>query len=120
MTIMYCPNCERNTFTKRGNFSYLLAFLLAFTGLGLIIYILYYLDKKQNRCTYCETVCIPRIPNDKQPNLKGQIEEIPKEQLEFKPMVSNEVKASYCSSCGGNIGDREGIKYCALCGTHVD
>ena len=121
MSIMYCPNCEKNTLTKREDFSYLLAFLLAFTGLGLVIYILYYIDKKKDRCIHCETQCIPTRLNDHRNTSNSQLQDSNDNNLlEFKPIELEKTKINFCHNCGVDIGEREGIKYCALCGSGVD
>lgn len=106
MSIMYCPNCEKNTNTKRDNFSFLVAFILAFTGIGLIIYILYHLDKKPNRCVYCETVCQPRKMNDKQISSIQQLQNNANNYLESQPLETGEIKVNYCHNCGTELGDR--------------
>ncbi len=121
MSIMYCPNCEKNTLTKRNDFSFLLAFLLAFTGIGLVIYILYHIDKKQDRCVYCGAKCQIRQMKDNQNNSNHQIENnTASNYLEFKPIEIEKTKINFCHNCGEDIGDREGIKYCALCGSGID
>ena len=121
MAMMYCPNCEKITLTKREDFSFLLAFLLAFTGLGLVIYILYYIDKKKDRCIYCETKCIPKQLNDRKNTLNSQLQNNSAiSSLEYKPIELEKVKINFCHNCGVEIGEREGMKYCALCGSSVD
>ena len=120
MPTMYCPSCQEEMFTKRENFSYLLAFLLAFTGIGLIIYILYYIDKKKDRCVSCDMMCLPRKSIDNQVDSEDQ------EQMnntskspEFKP-IELEKSKNFCHNCGEEVGEREGIKYCALCGLNIE
>lgn len=121
MSMMYCPNCEMNTLTKRGDFSYLLAFLLAFTGLGLVIYILYYIDKKKEYCIHCETKCLPKKMNDHQTTSNSQlIDNNNSNFLEYKPIELEKTKINFCHNCGVEIGDREEVKYCALCGSGVE
>ncbi|MHA1255219.1 MAG: hypothetical protein ACTSQD_08065 [Promethearchaeota archaeon] len=120
MSIMYCPNCQTDTFTKREDFRYLLAFLLAFTGIGLIIYILYYIDKKKDRCVTCDMMCLPRksIENQVDSEEPEQINDNSK-SLEFKP-IELEKSKNFCHNCGEEAGEREGIKYCALCGISIE
>ena len=120
MSIMYCPNCQTDTFTKREDFRYLLAFLLAFTGIGLIIYILYYIDKKKDRCVTCDMMCLPRKAIKKQVDSEDQeqINESSKSP-EFKP-IELEKSKNFCHNCGEEVGEREGIKYCALCGINIE
>jgi len=116
---MFCPSCKKNTETKRDNFSYLLAFLLAFTCIGLIIYILYHLDKKPNLCIYCETVCEPRKLDDNQSNSDPQLQAISSKSLEFKSPQPEKLKINYCHNCGTEIDEREELNYCGLCGDNV-
>ena len=121
MLMMYCPNCEKNTLTMREDFNFLLAFLLAFTGLGLVIYILYHIDKKKDRCIHCETKCLPKQLNDPQNGSNSQLQKNnASSSLEFKPIELEKTKIIFCHNCGEDIGDREGIKHCALCGSGVD
>ncbi|MFX1339461.1 MAG: hypothetical protein ACFFDK_12685 [Promethearchaeota archaeon] len=120
MSLMYCPNCEKNTLTKREDFSFLLAFLLAFTGLGLVIYILYHIDKKKDRCIYCETKCLPKQLKDYSNNSNSLMQSIStSNSLEFKPIELEKTKINFCHNCGIEI-DREGMNYCALCGSNID
>ena len=87
MSMMYCPSCEKNTLTKREDFSFLLAFLLAFTGLGLVIYILYHIDKKKDHCIHCETKCLPKHLNNNHNTSNSQLQDDnATNSLEFKPI----------------------------------
>ncbi len=120
MLMMYCPNCKKNVLTERDDFSFLLAFLLAFTGLGLVIYILYHLDKKKDRCVHCKVKCEPKQLNVIQTDTDYQLEKKAQNSLEYKPIELEKVKINYCHNCGVELGDREDINYCALCGSNVD
>ncbi|MFX1258271.1 MAG: hypothetical protein ACFFAN_10450 [Promethearchaeota archaeon] len=111
-SIAYCPNCKRNVATKRKNFKFLLAFILAFTGIGLIIYILYYVDQKSNRCVHCETICQPFQIVD-QSNQNQELEQ-------FIPGKIENEKIKFCSDCGAELKQRETIKYCSLCGNNIE
>ena len=102
----YCPNCKRNVIINRGKFSYLLAFLLALTGIGLIIYILYYIDRKPNHCVHCGTVC-------QVPKLENQIEQ---EEHQKGSIVTK--KIYYCPYCGERL-EREYAKFCYKCGSKI-
>lgn len=102
----YCPICRKNVMTNRGKFSYLLAFLLALTGIGLIVYILYYIDRKPNYCVHCGTVC-------KVPKLENQIE-----QEEYQKASINTKKMYYCPYCGEKL-EREYAKFCYKCGSKI-
>jgi hypothetical protein len=120
MLMMYCPNCKKNVLTERDDFSFLLAFLLAFTGLGLVIYILYHLDKKKDRCIHCKIKCLPKQLNENNIETDNVLENKTQNSLEYKPIELEKVKIKFCHNCGVELGDREDINYCALCGSNVD
>ena len=120
MFMMYCPSCEKNVVTKQGDFSLLLAFLLSFTGLGLVIYILYYLDKKKDLCIHCETKCQTKKLNENQTESKIQLQNDTPYSLEYKPIELEKIKINFCHNCGVELGERENINYCALCGSDVN
>ena len=120
MLMMYCPNCKKNVLTERDDFSFLLAFLLAFTGLGLIIYVLYHLDKKKDRCVYCKMKCEPKQLNENNIDIGYHLENKAQNSLEYKPIEIEKVIVKYCHNCGIELGDREDIHYCALCGSNVE
>ena len=117
---MYCPNCKTNTITERDNFSFLLAFLLAFTGLGLVIYILYYIDKKKDRCVHCGVKCLPKLPDNIQTTSIYPLQNESNQLLQFKPNEPTKSKVYFCHNCGTDLGDREDIKFCALCGSNIE
>ncbi len=123
MTEMYCEVCKRNVLTKRKDFSLLTAFLLSFTGIGLVIYILYYFDQKRNRCIHCDTICQPKKLITVDINSENQLENNPEPASEFKPLIPKftleKSNQSFCSSCGVKFDDRP-MNYCTLCGVAVD
>lgn len=97
----YCPNCKKNVVKKKGSFSFLLAFILAFTGIGLVIYILYYVDQKPKYCEICHTRCQP-----------PQLENVtPK-------LITNE-KVKFCYNCGTEIEYRDEAEICNFCGDTI-
>ncbi len=97
----YCPNCKKNVVKEKGSFSFLLAFILAFTGIGLVIYILYYIDQKPKYCEFCRTLCQP-----------PQLENVtPK-------LITNE-KVKFCYNCGTEIEYRDEAKICNFCGDNI-
>ena len=109
----YCPDCKKNVETQKKSFSFLTAFLLAFTGIGLVIYILSYLDRKSDRCINCEAICQPiqLIEEKKQSVETPQV--IPKHKVGME--------AQYCPNCGESIADhKEDDKFCQLCGSEAD
>jgi hypothetical protein len=120
MAFMYCPNCKTNTITERDHFSLLLAFLLAFTGLGLVIYILYHLDKKKDRCVHCGVKCLPKQPDTIQNTVIYPLQNGSNQLLQFKSNEPPKSKVNFCHNCGTDLGEREDIKFCALCGSSLD
>ncbi|MBD3255282.1 MAG: hypothetical protein GF383_09330 [Candidatus Lokiarchaeota archaeon] len=122
MSKMYCPNCQQNVLTRRENFSFLLAFLLAFTGIGLVIYILYYVDKRPDRCLHCYTKCeVKKKLEDKTSKTipKEQLPAPREEQQNMLPSLEENLEATFCPSCGVSINGREGI-FCAYCGNVIE
>lgn len=107
----YCPNCKQNVTKKKGSFSFLLAFLLALTGIGLIIYILYYIDQKPKYCEICHTRCEPPQPENKPRQTKEFEMETPK-------LIMNE-KVNFCHNCGTEIEYRNDTEFCDFCGDSV-
>ena len=107
----YCPNCKKNVEKKKESFSFLMAFFLAFTGIGLIIYILHYLDQKPKYCKICETKCEPLQVDDKSQQ--------PKELEMLTPKLITEEKIQFCHNCGTQIEFRENAQFCNYCGDNV-
>ncbi len=124
MTEMFCENCKTNVPTKRKPFSFLLAFLLSFTGIGLVIYILYYIDQKRDRCIHCETLCQPKKFITTEINSDKQLEDKTEQASEFKPLIPKfayeKSNPKFCSSCGVEFDNRLNINYCTLCGVQVE
>jgi len=106
----YCPNCKKNVEKKKGSFSFLLAFLLALTGIGLIIYILYYLDRKPKYCKLCDTKCEKLQVEVKSQQIKEQ---------EFSQTKITDEKVQFCHNCGTQIEFREDAQFCNYCGDNV-
>ena len=102
----YCPNCKKNVKKKKVSFSFLKAFFLAFTGIGLIIYILYYLDQKPKYCKICDTKCEPLQFEDKS-------------QQPIDPKLITDEKVQFCHNCGTQIEFREDAQFCNYCGDNV-
>ena len=107
----YCPNCKKEVEMKKESFSFLLAFLLAFTGIGLVIYILYWIDLKKQVCVLCETKCeLPQLEDESQS---------PKELENKAPKSITEEKVQFCHNCGTQIELREEAEFCNYCGDNV-
>ncbi|MFX1326002.1 MAG: hypothetical protein ACFE8N_13695 [Promethearchaeota archaeon] len=120
---MYCPKCERNVATKEQELNIPLAILLAiFTGgLGLLIYLAIYFDKR-HRCVHCNNVCKTQVINDypissyQVVSSSGQVQ---KQQtvLELQPITG---RAKFCYNCGVELSQNEEAKFCPLCGSNIE
>jgi hypothetical protein len=107
----YCPTCKKDVAKKKVDFSFLLAFLLALTGIGLIIYILYYIDQKPKYCKICHTKCEP-------PQLEDKSQET-KELEDLTPKLITDEKVQFCHNCGTQIEFRDEAQFCNYCGDNV-
>ncbi|TFG20247.1 MAG: hypothetical protein EU529_15210 [Promethearchaeota archaeon] len=107
----YCPNCKKNVDKEKGSFSFLLAFILAFTGIGLVIYILYYIDQKPEYCEFCHALCEP-------PQLENKSQQ-PKELENMTPKLITNEKVRFCYNCGTEIEYRDEAKICDFCGDNI-
>lgn len=120
---MYCPKCERNVATKEQELNIPLAILLAiFTGgLGLLIYLAIYFDKR-HRCVHCNNVCKTQAIND-QPISSYQVVassgQVQKQQtvLELQPTTG---RVKFCYNCGIELSQKEEAKFCPLCGSNIE
>lgn len=115
MSMMYCPKCEKNVFTKKMKFNIGIAIILViFTGgIGLLIYMVIYLDK-QKRCINCNAFCQDEI-SDNQTNLNYQVQ---KQILNVENQIIDD-KTNFCYTCGVTLDDRASAKFCAYCGTDI-
>jgi len=125
MVIMYCPKCGMNVETKKEDFRIGLAILLAiFTGgLGLLIYVAIYLDKPQNRCVHCNSVCkvqVREIYNQTYSNyqIPAYSNQNQKQQQILVQQVSDGT-AKFCYNCGTPIREEE-AQFCAYCGSNIE
>jgi len=129
----YCPKCGKEVYMKREDIDICLCIILAiFTaGIGLLIYMVIYLDKKENRCVHCNSICIPISNNHSQPFRVKQ--EVPREVVYSQETrgtsnasqgISKEYednnKVRYCYSCGSLLYDPEKAQFCNFCGSTLD
>ncbi len=108
----------------REDIDWMLAFfLICFTcGCGLIIYLIIYYSKPENRCVHCYTTVIPEAPGYQQP--PAQPYEVQTSQQNIYEVSQNqfiapekELKASYCPYCGERI--EENARFCSGCGAKI-
>ena len=125
MVTSYCPKCKMNVLTTREDIDICLVIILCiFTaGIGLLIYLAIYHDKEPNRCVHCKTIVQPitneqwNTSSDHKSNQIESYQEI-KNYNENSSLV--EENSSFCSNCGVQLSDREGLKYCAFCGSKIN
>ena len=117
----YCPQCRQQVLLAREDIDWMLAILLiCFScGLGLIIYLIIYYGKPENRCVHCYTIVEPQAPSvyqqppqpyEVQPTQEN-IYEIPQKQAQTS---KEEVKAKFCPYCGEEVV--ENARFCQGCG----
>jgi len=132
MTTGYCPHCEEVVLAKREDIDICLAIILAiFTaGIGLIIYLIIWYSKDENRCVHCNSILRPTDtqyqttqPQDWQQN------SLPREQNPYKIRNSKNAlskekadvvsggKTKYCPFCGSDL--EMGAKFCPNCGSKI-
>ncbi|MFX0103978.1 MAG: hypothetical protein ACFE75_00615 [Candidatus Hodarchaeota archaeon] len=122
MSMVYCPKCSMNVYSKEEDFNIPLAIFLAiFTGgIGLLIYLAIYMDKK-NKCIHCNTVCKPQT-HINQPNSTYQSVNTINQSVSQKLVLESqkiEEKPKYCYNCGTELNRSEDAKFCALCGSAI-
>lgn len=118
----YCPHCKKNVLLKRQDIDACLAIiLLIFTaGIGLLIYLILYYSKKENRCVHCGTE-VTRFLNDLSADEQILPYNPPSEDLKAlpKPIITDQTDiANYCPLCGENLGNRK-PKFCPHCGSKL-
>jgi len=118
----YCPKCEKGVITKEEEFNIALAIILAiFTGgIGLLIYIAVYMDKK-NRCIHCNSVCKTQIIEN-QPISGYQALNVPNQTQNQKSIIITQSageKPKFCYNCGSELEHGENAKFCRLCGNSI-
>ncbi len=125
MSTKYCPNCKMNVLTIREDIDICLIIILGiFTaGIGVLIYLAIYYDKEPNRCIHCKTIVQP-ISNEQMDissSVKSnQIDSYQEIKIYEKNTPVVEENSSFCSNCGVKMSDREGLKYCAFCGSKIN
>lgn len=113
-----------NVETKKEDFRVGLAIILIiFTGgLGLLIYVAIYLDKNNNRCIHCNSVCNAQLVNN-QSNSNYRLISSSNQISSQKAVVQTQLvegPIKYCFSCGVELDPREEAKFCRFCGTNIN
>ncbi len=125
MATRYCPKCKMNVLTTREDIDICLVIILCiFTaGIGLLIYFAIYHEKEPNRCVHCKSIVQPVINEQRDTSL-----DLRSNQIEGYQKITNykenrsivEENSNFCSNCGVQQSDREGLKYCAFCGSKIN
>ena len=90
------------------------------TGIGLLIYIAVYMDKK-NRCIHCNSVCKTQIIEN-QPISGYQTLSVPNQTQNQKSIIITQSageKPKFCYNCGSELEQGENSKFCRLCGNTI-
>ncbi|MFX0010498.1 MAG: hypothetical protein ACFE9R_09300, partial [Candidatus Hermodarchaeota archaeon] len=76
-----------------------------------------------NRCIHCKSICQPIMIEDNNKNsislLKCGPNEISKKETINQIGIKDE-RTKYCFNCGIALDEREGLNYCAYCGTRIN
>ena len=125
MATGYCPNCKMSVLTTRDDIDICLILILCiFTaGIGLLIYLAIYYQKEPNHCVHCKTIT-QTFYNGQMDTFQGSKSYQMVSYQEIKNYKENrsvvEENSKFCSDCGVKLGEREGLKYCAFCGSKIN
>jgi hypothetical protein len=134
MTTGFCSNCKQNVLLVREEIDWPVAIiLLCFTGgIGLIIYLIIYYSKTEDRCVHChshiKTLTAPnaQLVQQKARNVQNpyhfQTETQKQQKTEYKANESIEdvktIQPNFCPFCGERLENKD-AKFCPHCGTKV-
>jgi hypothetical protein len=110
----YCPRCRQEVLLTREEINWGVAILLlCFTGgIGLIIYLVIYYSKAEDRCIHCNARVLSRAPQYSLVN--EPVVSISKQKSET---IENE-NPKYCPFCGEQL-ESANVRFCSNCGTKV-
>jgi hypothetical protein len=110
----YCPRCNQEVLLTREEINWGVAILLlCFTGgIGLIIYLVIFYSRPENRCVHCNARVVNRVPQ-----YSREIQ--PDRSISNQ---SNEINENdgpkYCPFCGEQLKSLN-VRFCSHCGTRV-
>ncbi len=138
----YCPNCKQQVLLRREPIDVCLAIILAlFTaGIGLIIYLIIWYSKPENRCVHCNAICqIQALPGGQPVQAQQQLSQQPQRQIgyespykvqrqpepqpasQYKPVQEitqgEKFQPRYCALCGEKLESDQ--KFCPNCGSEI-
>ena len=110
----YCPRCSQDVLLTREEINWGVALLLlCFTGgIGLIIYLVIFYSKPEDRCIHCNT----RVLSRAQQHTQVIEPSTPSANHEIKVTESESPK--YCPFCGEQL-ESSNVRFCSNCGTKV-
>jgi len=115
----YCPRCGQDVLLTREDIDWGIAILLlCFTGgIGLIIYLVIYYSKPQDRCIHCNTRILSGSSQYSQPSQKSQNQSITSKDIQKVEHFESE-QPKYCPFCGEQL-ESSNVKFCSHCGTKI-
>lgn len=130
----FCPNCNQNVLLVREDIDWPLAIILMCLtgGIGLIIYLIIYYNKTEDRCIHCHSQITTKTAPYAQPAQQMaqkvqnpyhfQTETQKQQKREYKVSDSVEgvktIQSKFCPFCGDRLENTD-AKFCPHCGTKV-
>ena len=110
----YCPRCRQEVLLTREEINWGIAILLlCFTGgIGLIIYLVIYYSKPEDRCIHCNSRVSSRVNQYQQ--VIEPVSPIPNQEIK----LTEGEKSKYCPYCGEQL-ESSNVRFCSNCGTKV-
>lgn len=114
--IGYCPHCKQNVLLKREDIDVCVAIILFFftAGIGLIVYLIIYYSKPQNRCVNCNSIVSPALSE----HMTREEIEAPEKPNPYSLTSTNNESIKFCAYCGEAIQSKN-TQFCAHCGTKL-
>lgn len=115
---------------KRKEIDVCLAIVLLFTGIGIIIYLIYYFMQEEVRCVHCNSICKPLDYKSQDPQQLEYQEPVHEYSPPQNSNMSNTMQhheqevevvgntPKFCPFCGSKLDNRD-QKFCANCGNNL-
>jgi hypothetical protein len=115
----YCSQCKQEVLLIREEINWGIAILLlCFTGgIGLIIYLVIYYSKPEDRCIHCNTRVLSRALQNSYTIESSQHKAVLSKQNQEVQMIENN-GPKYCLFCGEQL-ESPNVRFCFNCGTKV-
>jgi len=112
----YCPHCQQNVLMAREEMNVVLAILLlCCTGIGFVIYLIFYYRKPENKCIHCGSNCQATLPN-KSSKTGQQLQNQTQSKAEIAKISGDQPK--FCQLCGNKL-DEGNQNFCENCGSKL-